>query len=101
LVPTLLAFTLHWYTGDVPALVTTAVNEALLPEQIVLPPLMVTVDAPDPFTVIVTVFEFTTELTTQVAFEVIVHITTSLLFSPDETYERLLVPTPTPFTFHW
>lgn len=101
LVPAAEPFTFHWYEGDEPALVTLALKVTVAPAQtVVLPVEMVIEAAESEFTVTAIAFEVTDTGEAQVAFEVITHETRSLLFSVDDEYVLLLVPTLFPFNFH-
>jgi hypothetical protein len=81
LVPALLPFIFHWYTGDEPALVTLDVNVACAPAHMLLPPLIVTVAAAGVFTIMLILLDVTRAVATQVALLVITQVTTSLLAS--------------------
>jgi hypothetical protein len=83
-------------------LVGVAVNVTLVPEQIVVAVLaMLTAVATGGFTVIVMPLLVAEVVVTQLSEEVSWQETTSPLFSVDEVYVALFVPTGEPFTNHW
>jgi hypothetical protein len=82
LLPALLPFTFHWYTGEVPPLVAFAVNTTFVPEQMTFAEaLIVTTGVSSEFTVMVTVLEATFATVTQPALEVISQLTWSPLLN--------------------
>ena len=102
LTPAFTPFTFHWYTGAPPPLTGVAVKVTFVPAQILPDGLaaMLTLAGRFVFTDIVTVFEVAGEPVTQVALDVITHVTASALARVVELNVALLVPAFTPFTCH-
>ena len=88
--------------GLSPAFVALAVNETLVPGQIVDElALMLNDGTPLLFTVMVIELEVAVAVVTQVELDVITQVTTCPLVSDVVVNIGLLVPAFTPFTFHW
>jgi hypothetical protein len=92
----------HWYVGVVPPFVAVAVIVILVPAQIAPggTAAIITPAGKFGFTVIVILFDVAGDPDTQLALEVIIQVTTSLLFSAALVYVELFVPTLLPFTCH-
>jgi hypothetical protein len=83
-------------------LVGVAVKVTKLPEQMVVAEAAIlTLDGSNGFTVMLIAFEMARPPETQVAFEVIKQVTTSLLARVLLENVGLLVPILVPFNFHW
>jgi hypothetical protein len=103
LVPVLMPFFFHWYEGVVPPFTGDAVNTAFVPWQIALDGLaaIVTEGVAYGFTDIVIVFEVAGFPIEHVMFPVTTQITWSPFTRELSENVELLVPTFTPFFFHW
>ena len=84
-------------------MVIVAVKVTLVPAQMVVPglALMDTVGTKTGFTVIVSVLLVTKVGVAQTALEVSSQVIVLPLVKPASVYVALLVPTATPFFFHW
>ena len=99
----LLPLSCHWYVGVVPPFVGVAVKVTLVVAQIGLTGFaeMLTLAGSSGFTVIVIGFDVAGEPVAQVAFDVIITVTTSPLFKALLEKVALFVPTLLLFTCHW
>lgn len=102
LVPVLMPFTFHWYTGTPPPLVAVAVNVTCVPAQTdVADALIVIAGVTAGATVIVMLLDIAVVLVAHAALLVSIQVTWSLLFRLVVVKVALLVPVFIPFTFHW
>jgi hypothetical protein len=102
LVPALLLFTFHWYTGVLPPLTGVAVNVTGVPVQIVvLPAAIVTEGVTEVFTVMVIAFDVSFCCVKQLALVVSTQVTTSPLLNDEVLSVALLVPTTVLLRNHW
>lgn len=101
LLPVLVLFTFHWYTGLLPALVAEAVKVVAVPAQILLLPLIVIAGATVGLTVITTGADVPVAGIAHPLDDVSITRTVSLLLSAVVVNVLLLVPALVLFTLHW
>jgi len=77
LLPTFVPFNFHWYKGELPPLVGTAVNSVVIPEQTVFPEPddMLTDGTTLPLIVMVTGVEVAVVVVAQIALEINLQVT--------------------------
>jgi hypothetical protein len=100
LIPAFTPFICHWYVGVVPPLVGVAVNVTLFPEQIEVDEALIETEGVTEFVVIVTTLLVAVTVVTQLALEVMMHMTWSPLVSELDVSVVELVPAFTPFICH-